>query len=224
MLRALEALRRRTRSERGMTLIELVVGLAILSVILVVCGTVLAGMQRALNRQTDRSGSNDQARLAVEELDKEIRSGNVLYDPGLAGKAWSDDPTNSVYPGMALLIYTQTNAVTRNPGNKCVQWRIINGQLQRRDWATTWSIDGNVSPWRLIADHIVNQPNPPTPPITPAFAIDTDPNKGGRTVIVNILVNQNAVSGQTVSIKASVSGRNTEYGYPSNVCASIPPY
>jgi type II secretory pathway pseudopilin PulG len=207
-----------------MTLVELVVGLAILSVILVICGTVLTGMQRALNRQTDRSGSNDQARLAVEELDKEIRSGNVLYDPGLSGKAWSDDAGNSIYPGMALLIYTQTNAVTRNPGNKCVQWRIVGGELQRRDWSTTWSVDGDVSPWRLIADHIVNQPNPPIPPTTPAFAIDPDPNKGGRTIVVNILVNQNSVSGQTVNIQASVSGRNTEYGYPSDVCASIPPY
>ena len=70
----------------------------------------------------------------------------------------------------------------------------------------------------------MNQPNPPLPPTTPAFQLDPDPNKGGRTIVVTILVNQNAKSGQTVRIQESVSGRNTEYGYPSNICATIPPY
>jgi len=209
-----------------MTLVELMVVLSILSIVLVIFGPVLAGIQRAANRQSDRSGSNDQARLAIEEMDKEIRSGNVLYDPSLTGPGhpWSDDAPNQIYPGMALLIYTQTNAVTRNPGNRCVQWRIANGQLQRRDWTETWQTDGLVSGWRLIADHIVNQPSPPTPPVTPAFRLDPDPNKGGRTIIVTFQVNQNAASGQNVQIQASVSGRNTEYGYPSNVCSTLPPY
>jgi type II secretory pathway pseudopilin PulG len=212
-----------------MTLIEMTVVLSILSVVLIIFTTVLLGVQRAVERQSDRSGSNDQARLAIEELDKEIRSGNVLYNPQLSGCTptpckWSDDSPNQIYPGMALLIYTQTNAVNRNPGNRCVQWRIAGGQLQRRDWAPTWQLDGNVSPFRVIADHIVNQPNPPTPPTTPAFSLDPDPNKGGRTIVVTILVNQNANSGQTVKIQQSVSGRNTEYGYPSDICSTIPPY
>jgi prepilin-type N-terminal cleavage/methylation domain-containing protein len=221
---------RRLRSEDGMTLVELMVVLSILSIVLVIFGTVLAGIQRAVNRQSDRSGSNDQARLAVEEIDRELRSGNVLYDPSLSACPlsspcpWSDDAAHQIYPGMALLIYTQTNAVTRNPGNRCVQWRIVGGELQRRDWTTTWQTDGLVSGWRVIADHVVNQPSPPTPPTFPAFRLDPDPNKGGRTIVVNLLVNQNAASGQNVNIKASVSGRNTEYGYPSNVCATIPPY
>jgi prepilin-type N-terminal cleavage/methylation domain-containing protein len=220
----LRILRRRLRSEEGMTLMELMIGMLILSIVLAIFGTVLSGVQRAVNRQSDRSSSNDQARLAVEELDKEIRSGNVLYDPSLVGQPWSDDPANGIYPNMSLLVYTQTNAVTRNPGNKCVQWRIVNGELQRRDWATTWQVDGNVSSWRVVADHIVNQPNPPTPPTVKAFQLDPDPNKGGRTIIVTILVNQNAVSGQTVRIQQSLTGRNTEYGYPSNICSTIPPY
>jgi len=207
-----------------MTLLELMMVLLILGIVLVILGTVMSGVQRAVGRQSDRSQSNDQARLAVQELDKEIRSGNVLYDPSLAGKAWSDDAANSIYPGMSLLVYTQTNAVTRNPGNRCVQWRINNGVLQRRDWSTQWQFDGKVSGFRNIADHIVNQPNPPLPPTTPAFQLDPDPNKGGRTIVVTILVNQNAKSGQTVRIQESVSGRNTEYGYPSNICATIPPY
>jgi len=207
-----------------MTLVELVVSMSILVVVLAIFLPMLASVQRAFNRQSDRSQSNDQARLAVEELDREIRSGNVLYDPGATGQPWSDDATNSVYPNMSLLIYTQTNATTRNPGNRCVQWRIAGGQLMRRDWTTTWRTDDVVDPWRLIADHIVNQPNPPTPPGTKAFQLDPDPNKGGRTIIVTLLVQQNAKSGSAVKIQESITGRNTEYGYPNNVCSDIPPY
>jgi len=207
-----------------MTLVELVVSMTILVVVLAIFLPMLASVQRAFNRQSDRSQSNDQARLAVEELDREIRSGNVLYDPGQAGQPWSDDATNLVYPNMSLLIYTQTNATTRNPGNRCVQWRIAGGQLMRRDWTTTWRTDDVVDAWRLIADHIVNQPNAPTPPTTKAFQLDPDPNKGGRTIIVTLLVQEAAQSGQAVKIQESITGRNTEYGYPNNVCSDIPPY
>ena len=33
-----------------------------------------------------------------------------------------------------------------------------------------------------------------------------------------------SVEGWTVRIQESVTGRNTEYGYPNNICTDIPPY
>jgi hypothetical protein len=100
----------------------------------------------------------------------------------------------------------------------------MSGVLQKRAWSITWQVDGIVSAWRSIADHIVNQPTPPTPPTTPLFKIDPDPAKGGRTIIVTLQENQNPLSGRTVVIQEAVTGRNTEYGYPNNVCSTIPPY
>ena len=202
-----------------MTLLEMLITLSILSVVMAIFIPMLSSVQNAFQRQSDRSANNDQARLAVEEIDREIRSGNVLYDPAL-----ENDPTNSIYPGMSLRVYTQTNASTRTPGNQCVQWRVMSGVLQKRSWSITWQVDGIVSAWRSIADHIVNQPTPPTPPTTPLFRIDPDPAKGGRTIIVTLQENQNPVSGRTVVIQEAVTGRNTEYGYPNNVCSTIPPY
>jgi type II secretory pathway pseudopilin PulG len=201
-----------------MTLVEMAMVLVILSLVMAIFYPTLFGVQRAFDRQSDRSQNNDQGRLAVEELDREIRSGNVLYNPGN-----ESDPANQIYPGMSLRIYTQTNANSRNPGFRCVQWRIANGQLQRRDWTTTWRNDGQVSSFRIVAEHVVNQPNPPTPG-TAAFTLDPDPNKGGRTIIVTLRVNENPASGQTVQLQESITGRNTEYGYPNNVCTDIPPY
>jgi type II secretory pathway component PulJ len=210
-----------------MTLAELTVAMAILGVLIPVLVTILASVQTRVGRQQDRSLTNDQARLAVEELDREIRSGNLLYDPR--------EETPSY---MSLRIYTQTNATTRDPGNRCVQWRIVNGQLQRRDWTITWRTDAKVSAWRVVADHLVNGTVVPT---VRAFQLDTDTSKGytcvsncsdpnlanrhysGRSVVVTLVVNQNAASGKDVKVQASITGRNTEYGYPVNVCADVPP-
>ena len=58
-----------------MTLVEMMMTLGILSVALVMLFTVIITVQNSVARQATRSQSNDQARLAVQELDREIRSG-----------------------------------------------------------------------------------------------------------------------------------------------------
>jgi type II secretory pathway component PulJ len=204
-----------------MTLVELAVSMSMMVVVSVIFLTALTSVQRGVERQTDRTTTNDQIRLALQQLDHEIRSGNLLYDP----QNESDpDPTHEVVPSMSLRIYTQANADIRNPGNQCVQWRITSaGELQSRRWATNWRDDPAtlVTSFRVVAENVVNR----DPSVNqPAFTLDPDPAKGGRTIVVSLFVNANSKSGQNVNVKQSVTGRNTEYGYPSNVCADIPPY
>jgi len=224
MFRLIDRLRRRLRGESGMTLVELMIAMGLLGVVIMALLGTLASVQRRVGRESDRSLSNDQARLAVEELDRELRSGNVLYDPNPQPPPtpippWVSDPSHGIYPGMSLLIYTQTNANTRtpNPGFRCVQWRAYNQQLQRRDW-TTEDPAGTVTTFRVIADHIVNA--------APNYLFTLDPTTayGGRLIDINLIVNQNPGSGQNVGIKASVEGRDTQYGYPVTACSTIPPY
>jgi type II secretory pathway component PulJ len=199
---------RRARSEEGTTLLEMMVTISLLSVVSLLFLSIMASVQQGIERQTDRSNDNDQARLAIQELDREIRSGNVLYDPGT-------EPAPFV-PGYSLRVYTQTNANTRTPGNRCVQWRISGTELQRRDWATT-SPSSTVSAWRVVAEDIVNVSQG-----VPAFVLEADPTKGSRIVNLTIVTQTSSRSGSPVRIAASVTGRNTQYGYPTSVCASIP--
>jgi type II secretory pathway component PulJ len=204
-----------------MTLVELTVSMSLLALVSIIFLTALVSVQRGVQRQTDRSRTNDQARLAVEQLDHEIRSGNLLYDPQ---SETDPDPSHQVVPYMSLRIYTQANANARNPGNQCVQWRITDtGELQSRRWSTTWRDDPSslVTTWRVVAENLVNR----DPGVNVnAFSLDPDPAKGGRTIVITLMVNANQKSGQNVKIQQSITGRNTEYGYPSNVCADIPPY
>jgi len=213
---------RRLRSEEGFTLAEMTVTVMLLLVVMTIFLTITTSVQRAVARNTGRSSSNDQARLAVEELDREIRSGNVLYDPAL-----ENDPANGIYPNMSLRIYTQTNADSRNPGNQCVQWRILpagsllgSDELQRRAWGVDWQNDGSVTDWRVVAYNILNN----DAPTRLAFVQDNSLAFGGRIINIAIVANADPASGRNVVISDSVTGRNTEYGYPNNICSAIPPY
>jgi prepilin-type N-terminal cleavage/methylation domain-containing protein len=219
MTRPRTALARRLAcQEHGVTLVELMVSLGIMAVVITAFLAVFGQAFTSLGRQTARSNDEDQARLAVEELDREIRSGNLLYDPSLESGPLGSD----VAPGMSLRVYTQTNADTRDPGNRCVQWRITSGEmLQRRDWSVNWAVDGQVSGWRIVAENVVNRSL--SPQVT-AFTLDPDPSKGGRTMIITISVQTDATKGKAVQIRQSITGRNTEYGYPNNICDTIPPY
>ena len=64
-----------------MTLVELVVAMGILSIVLLVMTTTLSSIQRAVVEEDVRGRLNDDARLAVQSIDRLVRSGNILYDP-----------------------------------------------------------------------------------------------------------------------------------------------
>ena len=201
-----------------MTLVEMMVTTSLIGIVSLMFLTVLASVQSGIEKQTDRSNDNDQARLAVQQLDKEIRSGNVLYNP--ANTAYLPAGTS---PGMGLTIYTQTYANIRNPGNRCVQWRILDEELQRRDWSTG-DPNGSATSWRIIAENVVNVTLPAAEggPVA-AFVLDSDPSKGSRIVNVEIVTRTDSDSGNPIRLEASISGRNTSYGYPLSVCSTIPP-
>jgi len=189
-------------AEDGMTVVEVAVTMAILSVVMVMVFSVLDVVQRGVVRAESRSASVDEARLAVRQIDRQIRSGNVLYTPESSG--------------MALRVYTQANGA-----QKCVQWRIVGRQLQWRSWATTWVTDGNVSAWRVVADDVVNATV--VPPV-PMFSLDTSqPEFGQRVMKISIVANDDERAGRPTRVDLSVTGRNTQSGYSGAVCDDVPP-
>lgn len=210
----IERMRVAHREERGMTLVELMVSVALMMIVATIFTTVLLAMQRAVIRQQARSEMNDQARLAMEQMDREIRSGNVLYAPeeealsaACGGKTCER--------GYTLRVYTQSNAPTRVPPIQCVQW-VVDGQgLWRRAWASgaATSLDG----WRLVAEHVVNQDVP-----TPVAAFSMDPTPGDKVLNITMLLNSRLGASdapRTVRMNTSIAIRNTGTGDP---CSPIP--
>jgi hypothetical protein len=166
---------------------------------------VLESVNTNVVRQQERSEINDNLRLAVEQLDREIRSGNVLYDPALESPSF-----------YSLRVYTQSNAPTA--GFRCIQWRIEDRQLIRREWPP--GDPGSVSGWRVIAEDVVNRELNEH-----AFTLDPDPAKAGRTVEVTLVVDDDLTDADTspVRIQTSLTGRNTSFDFPLNVCEPAPP-
>jgi Tfp pilus assembly protein PilV len=186
-----------------MSLAELMVASAITVIVLTVGLGALASVQSTFNRQSERTDANNQAGLAIQQLEREIVSGNVLYDPALEAAPY---PAN-----YSLRIYTQSNANTRTPGYQCEQWVIDGQKLLRR----TYPEDQPqlASGWRIVATDIVNRD---LSPAIPAFTLSLDPQKGGRTVDIVLMVN--AGQSRPVRIETSVTGRNSSFGFPTDPC------
>jgi prepilin-type N-terminal cleavage/methylation domain-containing protein len=218
MIRALAGrLRTIGRDQRGMTLVELMVSVSLMAVVATIFTTMLLSIQEGVIRQQARSEINDQARLALEQMDREIRSGSVLYDP--------EDEPNAILAGkdfdpfFSVRVFTQANAPTRSAtfggdGAQCVQWVIDDNQLFRRAWLVGEAT--SLSGWRMIAEGVVNR----EPLVNvPAFSL---PNEDSDVLDIALMLNSrygSADAPRTVRMDTSVAIRNAGTGDP---CSPIP--
>ena len=192
-----------------MTLVELVVAMGILSIVMLVLTTTLTSIQRAVVEEDVRIQLNDQARLAVQSIDRLVRSGNILYDPV---NETANDPYGST-AGYMFRIYTQAEQSPTQPA-RCALWLLNDDQqLLYRTWPVLQPDDA--TNWRVVAESVVNRDL-----AKPAFALDSL----GRTIAVQFYVNPDLAHRPqaTQVVKASLTGRNTSYGYPVQLCASLP--
>ena len=197
--------------EQGITLVEVVVATAILGIVMLVFTSTLASMQRAVVAEDVRTRLNDQARLALADIDRQVRSGNLLYDPD--DEAGTVDPFGVTAAGYMFRVYTQTK-YRPSDAPRCALWLIDDEQrLLYRYWPV---LDPDqASEWRVVAEHIVNRETN-----TPAFVLDAN----GRTITAMIQANANidADPNATQLFESALTGRNTSFGYPNNVCATLP--
>lgn len=208
-MNALRSASRRLSDERGMTLVELIVAMAILSIVMLVMTTTLSSIQRAVVEEDVRMRLNDEARLAVQSIDRLVRSGNILYDP-------VDESGNDPYgaaTGYLFRIYTQAEQSTGQSA-RCAIW-LLNDEQQLL--YRTWPVlePENASTWQVVADSVVNRDLN-----TPPFTLDA----AGRTIAVNFYINPDLAHRPqaTQVVSASLTGRNTSFGYPVQLCATLP--
>ena len=196
-----------------MTLVEMVVAMAILSIVMVVFLSTLTSIQRASVNEDSRSRNVDQVRLAMQSIDRQVRSGNLLYNPNTA---YGTPPLPVDY---TLLIYTQSNLPT--VGAACVLWTIDDSnRLLTRAWDPldpNTAIPPGATGWRVVAEDVINRVGASP---TTAFSLDAT----GRTITVTFLVNTDPTGSPnaTQRLKSAVTGRNTSFGYPVQVCQVAP--
>lgn len=200
MRSAMQRLRDRGPADQGTTLVEILISMTIFSLALAMVYSVLITVQRQTKDQTSRADSVGNARLALQQIDRQVRSGNVLYNPA-----------TETLP-LSMRVYTQANGDQR-----CVQWQVYNGKLRSRSWSPTWTTDGQVSAWTVVAHDVVNTA------ATPPFALQGGSTAyGSRLADVTLLVKSPTAGGKPVNVTSSLSGRNTAYGYDPGVCNPAP--
>lgn len=207
----------RHATDAGVTLVEMLVVMMLFAGILTVTFSVLATVQRQTADTMAKSSDAAVVRLGLAQIDRQVRSGNVLYSPagevGTAGcTAATVAPSATPNAGNCMRVYTQSNGVQR-----CVQWQLLSGNLRSRSWSSTWQTDGLTSPWQTVAYHLVNTA------ATPPFVLQGSATSyGSRLVDVRLQVQSVNVRGPSTQITSSLSGRNTQYGYDPGVCSPVP--
>jgi prepilin-type N-terminal cleavage/methylation domain-containing protein len=218
-MRSFRNLRRSRRTDQGTTLIELLVSMSIFSLAMaVVFGAVILVMRKSADVQKSADAASE-LRIALAQIDRQVRSGNVLFSPadeqGYVSSCSGNASTNS---GTCMRIFTQSNG-----SEKCVQWQITDDPsqpgtklLRTRSWATSWQTSGDLTAWGTVARALTLTGGDP-------FTLQgaSTPYKE-RLLDVRLEV-YDARRKASVVIQSSMSGRNTTYGYTTAQCTPVPP-
>jgi type II secretory pathway pseudopilin PulG len=205
-----------------MTLVELLVSMTIFSLcMIVVFGAVILVVRKSTDVQKSADAESS-LRIALAQIDRQVRSGNVLFSP--SGETIPSSCTSHFgNSGTCMRIFTQSNG-----NEKCVQWQITTDPanpttnlLRTRSWETDWQTGGAQSGWSTVARGLRQV----TLPVT---MIDAFTLEGASTPYKERLLDVRLEAWDTrrqapIVITSSLSGRNTSYGYNSGQCAPVPP-
>ena len=128
------------RADDGTTLIELVVGMVIMSIFLGLFTTAIVSMNSAENHTEAVSLSTSQINQAFLTLDKTVRYATAITTPG----------TGTLGDWYVELRTTNTGSEV------CTQLRIDTQQLQRRTWTVTNQVGSAPTAWLPLTSYVAN--------------------------------------------------------------------
>jgi prepilin-type N-terminal cleavage/methylation domain-containing protein len=219
---------RAREGDAGWTLVELLVAMTIFLGLMAIVTTVMVEVSYQTKDNLARTRAVDNAELGLRQIDRQVRSGNVISDPASETVA-----SSGVDPFYSLRVYTQTDGVYQ-----CVQWRVVYpagsayGELQYRSWKPDWQSVGGVRDWSVVSRDVV-KPTSPTvvasdPSTWPPFYVDaTSPAEASSTaqtirVTLRIKDPDQRERSKPATVSSVLTGRNTIYGYPADVCGTVP--
>ena len=214
----------RERDDAGFNLVELLIAMTIFSVLIASLTALMIAMMAQSKDNFARTRSVEQARIGLSQIDRQVRSGNLILDPALDGVSQSGVPAN-----YSLRVYTQEGGV-----EKCVQWRVIFpttaaqiGDLQYRSWAP--GAPSTATDWSLVADNVMRPASPfsSTDSSTwPPFWVDTSITAGTEAQNIRITLRMKdpeaRADAKPAAVSSVVTGRNTVFGYSSINCSAVP--
>jgi len=176
---------------RGITLIELIIAISLLTVVLFSAYFFLAFSTRTMKDIEAQFDAGQVARMAFINMEEDIRKAKAVIIDSTKHKA-----VEVMDYGMLINVYTDVD----NDGIiQLVQYKLEGNQLKRGEA----SLGDTPSTCTIIADSIKNDV---TSPPTPIFTIDK------KVVIINLLVldKEGFLDDSPISIKTSITVRSKE--------------
>jgi prepilin-type N-terminal cleavage/methylation domain-containing protein len=224
--------RRRIRDDRGITLTELLIVMMIFGVLMIIVTSVMIAITNLSKDTVGRARAVEEARLGLAQIDRQVRSGNVILNPANEGI-----PTAGVPPWFSMRIHTQEDGLDR-----CAQWRVKDhdgdgfGDLEFRTWDPAYPNVQEWTTWSPVAHNLIamdvspvaaSDIKPGQPETWPPFWVNT--SIGGDTDFQRVQITLRLKdpsedgSSKATSLSSTVTGRNTVIGYPSTYCSVAPP-
>jgi len=210
--------KRDRRDDGGFTLIESLVAMIVFGIAIAMVYTALIKVQKYTVDVQGSADANFQLRQSVAVIDRQVRSGNVLYSPANETSPSSCTAVGTS-AGTCMRVYTQANGAQR-----CVQWQVIadpahpgTQMLRSRSWSPDWQTDNVFSGWQTDARNLIASPS--APPFTLQGAVNA---YSQRYLVVRFEAKAPRRGNTPAVITDALAGRNTNYGYDSGLCSPAP--
>lgn len=204
--------------DRGFTLVELLIAMTVFGVAMTMVYQAMIRVQTYTRDTQGSADANSELRQAVAQIDRQVRSGNVLYSPANETSP-ATCTASGTDAGTCMRVYTQANGLER-----CVQWQVMNDSaapgtqlLRSRSWSPNWVTDGNFTGWVTQARGLFG-----TPSAAPFTLQGAATSYSSRYLTVRFEAKDQRRPKASV-ITSSLAGRNTNYGYDGGLCSPAPP-
>ena len=177
--------------DRGFSLVELAVAMAVTAVLLAGVGPVVVAVLRSYGRVQDSALVNDRGRILLDRLDRDLRQVSSVNRPRAVGPR----------------VYLEYQLDDAGGSATCTQWR-----LNRNDATLavrSWRVGATGAPsWSTAASGVVNAATEPPFAVTPA---------GGTALHqqLQVRLRLRLPNGEAVT-RTVLTARNSSVGSPSN--------
>lgn len=177
---------------RGVTLIELIIAVSLLTIFLSSAYFLFFNAFRSLNDTEAQFDAGEDARVAEMEMEEDIRTAQAVSYESTYHKA-----VEVSADGLYMKVHSNTDD---DDELEIVEYKLENNQLKRRES----SLAGVAGDWCIVAGRVKNGM---TTPITPIFKIDSV-NK--KLIIINLIVldEKDQLTDDPVSVKTSIAVRS----------------
>ncbi|GEN78851.1 type II secretion system protein [Actinotalea fermentans] len=198
------------RRDAGMTLVELLTAMIVFGIAMTMIMTAVMLVMRSRDEVLQSANAVAEVREALQTIDRQVRSGNVLFNPGAETIPSTCTGNATTRTGTCMRVYTQADGVPR-----CYQWQVVdNGPGESYLRSRSWLPGGASTEWTTVATDLTLTGAP--------FKLEgADTAYDERLVRVAIYA-RDARTGRDVKIDSALTGRNTTYGFDAGQCTPVP--